>query len=491
MKKLTMRSFRNKKGEKRMKAFIQGANPYLPLWEHVPDGEPRVFEYNGEKRVYLYGSHDTEKTAYCGTDYVVWSAPVNDLTDWKCHGVCYDSPDGNRMYAPDAIQKGDTFYLYAAENKNSRLTVAKSRHPAGPFTDAVRAEIGCDPGVLVDDDGRIFGYWGFCNCCGAEFHADMATIKEGTLRSHLIGHCESPWTNETEHVDYTFGFYEAASPRKILGKYVLLYSRNTNEPLPEYGIEGDCNGFLSYAYSDHPLEGYRFGGEIILNGGEIIPDGKGGGKMTYRWGNNHGGLAEINGQWYIFYHRQTGKNEYARQAMLEPVDIAMDKNGRLFIGDITYREGEPIASRPVEMTSQGAHINGLDACKIISAGYACHLSGGAKEAYIAPVYEKEEISAPIREITNGVTAGFRYLQFGLQPLRKVTVKACASSDIRIRVHLDNHEGKIIGELALKAGEREAQALLSCGVIGTHAVYFEFLCPEGTEAEFDWFTFDRD
>ena len=31
-----------------------GVNPYLPLWEYVPDGEPHVF---GD-RVYLYGSHD-------------------------------------------------------------------------------------------------------------------------------------------------------------------------------------------------------------------------------------------------------------------------------------------------------------------------------------------------------------------------------------------------------------------------------------------------
>jgi hypothetical protein len=31
-----------------MKTFIKGANPYMPLWEHVPDGEPRVFDYNGE-----------------------------------------------------------------------------------------------------------------------------------------------------------------------------------------------------------------------------------------------------------------------------------------------------------------------------------------------------------------------------------------------------------------------------------------------------------
>ena len=25
-------------------ATAQAQNPYLPLWEHLPDGEPRVFE---------------------------------------------------------------------------------------------------------------------------------------------------------------------------------------------------------------------------------------------------------------------------------------------------------------------------------------------------------------------------------------------------------------------------------------------------------------
>ena len=74
-----------------MKDYIKGANPYMPLWEHVPDGEPRVFEHNGEKRVYVYGSHDTELTRYCGRDYVVWSAPVTDLTDWTYHGISYET----------------------------------------------------------------------------------------------------------------------------------------------------------------------------------------------------------------------------------------------------------------------------------------------------------------------------------------------------------------------------------------------------------------
>lgn len=46
-------------------------NPYLPLWEYVPDGEPHLF--NG--RVYIYGSHDEANgTAYCQGDYVTWSA---------------------------------------------------------------------------------------------------------------------------------------------------------------------------------------------------------------------------------------------------------------------------------------------------------------------------------------------------------------------------------------------------------------------------------
>jgi|GEM_PF-6338988 len=47
------------------KEILKSANPYMPLWEHVPDGEPHVFEYNGSQRVYVYGSHDTLRTEEC------------------------------------------------------------------------------------------------------------------------------------------------------------------------------------------------------------------------------------------------------------------------------------------------------------------------------------------------------------------------------------------------------------------------------------------
>ena len=252
------------------KRYVRGANPYMPLWEHVPDGEPRVFTYKGETRVYVYGSHDTRRTEYCGDDYVVWSAPVTDLTDWKCHGVCYRAEDRSILYAPDVVQKGDLFYMYAAEQKGSVIMVARSRTPWGPFTDPVKTELGFDPGILVDDDGRVYAYWGFCASYCAELNEDMATIRPGTLHEHPIGHCIAPWAKDDGHTDTKEAFFEASSPRKIFGKYIYIYSKRVSDPVPELGIHEHCNGFLSYRWSDRPLEGFRDGGDISFNGGEIL-----------------------------------------------------------------------------------------------------------------------------------------------------------------------------------------------------------------------------
>ncbi|MCR5296303.1 MAG: family 43 glycosylhydrolase [Clostridiales bacterium] len=473
---------------KQQKEFIRGANPYMPLWEHVPDGEPRVFTCNGETRVYVYGSHDTERTQYCGKDYVAWSAPVEDMTAWTCHGVCYRAEDDSILYAPDVVQKGDTYYMYAAERKGSVIRVAKSDKPWGPFTDPVKTELGFDPGILVDDDGRVYAYWGFCKAYCAELNDDMATIKPGTIRENPIPHCRAPWSPE----DGGFGkdaFFEASSPRKIFGKYVYIYSRRVNEPVPELGVYEDCNGFLSYKWSDRPLDGFRWGGDISFNGGEIIPGPDGNGVMTYRWGNNHGSVMQVNGQWYVFYHRQTGRDEYSRQAMVEPIDAAQGKDGAVYLGKIEYRDGEPVSSRPVEMTSQGAQVNGLDARKWISAGYACHLHGGAGKAYIAPVYEqRDDVSAPVKEMTGGTVAGFRYLRFGEESPETVTVKTDAQAPFTVRVLIDAYNGAEIARMEIPAGAAETTGKLAVRVTGIHAVYFVFDGAEGM-AEFDRFTFD--
>ena len=468
------------------KAFVRGANPYMPLWEHVPDGEPRVFTHNGETRVYVYGSHDTERTQYCGTDYVVWSAPVTDLTDWKCHGVCYRAEDNSILYAPDVVQKGNTYYMYAAEQKGSRIVVAKSDKPWGPFTDPVLTELGFDPGILVDDDGQVYAYWGFCKSYCAQLNEDMATIKPGTLRENPIPHCRAPCALDDDGFGREY-FFEASSPRKICGKYIYIYSRRVNEPVPELGIYEDCNGFLSYMWSDWPLGGWQWGGDISFNGGEILKDAEGKGTMTFRWGNNHGSVMEVNGQWYVFYHRQSGQDEFSRQAMLEPVDVVQGKDGKVWIGKVDFLDGEPVASRPVEMTSQGPHLNGIDAREWISAGYACHLYGGKETAWIETVYEqREDVSARVMDITDGLTVGFRYLQFGLNTPRTVTVVMKTEGAGKVHVRLDTPGGQEIA--LLEAQDGEVTVPLLGGVTGKHAVYFIFEIVGG-KAEMDRFTFD--
>ena len=476
-----------------MKSYIKGANPYMPLWEHVPDGEPRVFEHNGEKRVYVYGSHDIERREYCGRNYVVWSAPVTDLTDWTCHGVSYETHYNSVLYAPDVVKRGDTYYLYAAEKRGSLIVVATSKTPWGPFENPVETKLGFDPGVLVDDDGRAYAYWGGCAapCYIAELEEDMATIKEDTLVSNPLGHSTCPWNPVDDgHISLIDGFFEASSPRKVLGKYVYIFSRRYEKPVPELGVFEPNNGFLSYRFSDSPFGPFIGGGDISFNGGEILRDSEGVGTMTYQWGNNHGSIVEVNGKWYVFYHRQTGVSEFSRQAMMEPIDAALGRDGALYIGDIRYLNGEPVSSGPVEMTSQGAHINGLDAAKWISAGYACHIHGSRQRAYIEPRYDqRDDVSTPVIGITSGTTVGFRYLQFGSNPPRCVTAVVNRCRPMKVLVRLDSYRGRVIACLEFSGEDHEKSAALTAGVIGKHAVYFEFLSNEtGEIASFDRFTF---
>ena len=178
--------------------------------------------------------------------------------------------------------------------------------------------------------------------------------------------------------------------------------------------------------------------------------------------------------------------------MLEPVDVAIDKNGRVFIGKIEYKDGEPVSSKPVEMTSQGAHVNGLDARKIISAAYACHIYGGKERAFIKAVYDKrDDVSAPVSNITTGLTVGFRYLQFGSNTPESVTVYLNkVSQDFTLNVKIDDYKGKVIATGSVKACETEIIIPLKDGVIGKHAVYFEFKASSDKPiCEFDKFTFD--
>jgi len=269
------------------------ANPYLPKWEYIPDGEPRVF---GD-RVYIYGSHDRAgSVTFCDKVLKCWSASVHNLNDWICHGDIFHVTDDrdhksdtdwtseiNDLYAPDVVEKDGKYYLYAYI-MNGRGCVAVSDRPEGPYRLLskykynISEEITCngwfiDPGVLVDDDGRTYIYCGFERSFLAEINSDnMYEVLDGTCIEHFIPVEDRP---EDGFVGRETWFFEACSPRKVGDTYYMIYS-------PKQGSR------LAYATSDNPIGPYRYRGYIVDNG------------VDYPGGNDHGSIACINGQWYIF-----------------------------------------------------------------------------------------------------------------------------------------------------------------------------------------------
>lgn len=417
-------------------------NPYLPLWEHIPDGEPYVFDdpdSPGKKRVYIYGSHDMLKTAYCGTDLVVWSAPTDSLSNWRYDGVilCVDKDrDGNRLhpdgrgdvlYAPDVAEKilpdgRKEYYLYPNNQEGGRNgMVARASRPDGPFevinwneTDQ-RANDGVlrfDPAVFIDDDGRVYGYWGFENSMAAELDPKtMATVKPGT---EIVENLVSAMKDNSA----PFHFFEASSIRKIQDKYVFIYSRMA--PDGEWGLPS-TNYTLAYAYSDNPLGPYTYGGTIIdARGRDTDASGKPFATATPN-GNTHGSIAEINGQWWVFYHRQTGTDEYARQAMVAPIEVK-----------VTPGPGGKVEISEAEYTSEGFDINGLNPLKTYPAAIASHFTGPTTAfqtypvmhysgPYFEPTYVEDHAVAnpydleininPVVNNTDGSILGYKYFNF--------------------------------------------------------------------------------
>jgi len=496
--------------------FTTVGNPYLPLWEHIPDGEPYVFEdpdQPGKQRVYIYGSHDVIKTDYCGRDQVVWSASVDSLNNWRYDGVIlvvdknakgepFDSAGtADVLFAPDVTLVTDangkkTYYLFPNDQTGFRNgLIAKSDRPDGPFEvcnwkddnpNQVEGIYGFDPAVFVDDDGRVYGYWGFEHSYAAEIDpTTMCTVKPGTkvVDGMISGRNESG----------IFSFFEASSIRKIKDKYVFIYSRFTKDG--EFGLPVS-NYTLAYAYSDHPLGPWTYGGTIIDGRGREINEQGDTIASGVVDGNTHGSICEIKGQWYVFYHRQAGLDEYARQAMVAPIEVKVQEGAG---GKVEISEGE--------YNSEGFALEGLNPLERHSAGLACWITGprvashewpkhiyngsyvetayGTETNYEAP-YDLKNNTNRIVNNTDGSIVGYKYFNFSLlnggNPrllLRLVPEGVNGTITIMADRPWTSQGGKVLGTIELKADMPQTSTELSADLpalaelSGKHALFFMF------------------
>ena len=445
-------------------------NPFLPSYEYVPDAEPYVFD----GRLYIYGSHDAYGVSrLCFNDYVSWSASIDDLSDWRCEGEMFNRAEDptfeagkSFMHAPDVTRGEDgRYYLYYPMGG---LGVAVSDTPQGPyhFLGRVRHADGQEYGSLrgdpmIDDpavlceNGHVYLYTGYAtrrpqniellNKLGRQFvgayctelESDMITVKgEAKLVVPGVGYAEGTSFEQNE-------FFEASGIRKIGEKYYFVYSSHRLHD-------------LCYAISDYPDRDFKYGGIIISNADIGLSE-----NPRAFVGNNHGNIVNIGDEWYVFYHRQTGKGG-ARQACAEKIKINPDG-----------------AIDQIEVTSQGLSGHPLSARGKHGAYIACNIFETKKESADSALCYKqegkdgEECAQYIEGMTNGSTVGYKYFDFD-DSENNITITYKCDGVSNIEVRADSENGNVCTNVNLTPSTewRNATAELKMPR-GTHAIYFIF------------------
>ena len=502
-------------------------NPYLPSYEYVPDGEPHVF---GD-RVYVYGSHDRFNGGeYCVNDYVCWSADVNDLTQWRYEGVIYrkmqdprnaderiardyvlpqwsidrqhmadlagssdrNPPNVHAMWAPDVGQGPDgRFYLYYCLDYYPEVAVAVCDTPAGryEFLDYVRYEDGTplgraegdivmqfDPAVYVEGD-RVYLYsgngpiyageknWQPTGPIVMELAADMKTIIKKPRRF-------VPTADDSQGTGFEgHEFFEGSSIRKFDDTYYFIYSSTQFAE-------------LCYAMSKYPDRDYVYGGTAV-HIADVGIDGRTYEQGVNITGNTHGSIERINGEFYVFYHRQTNRTDYSRQGCAER--IRRTEDGRFLQAEVTS-----CGLNPAPLAGEGKY----------PARICCHLRG--KKGITSSTFEtmkndypyltqgvadigpehplaQADSETPVQYITNLAdccTVGYKYFDFA-HPVQQMGAELRGTARGTLYIYTDLEEAPV-GSIALDLANTDwCWSFGSCTLTGQRtAVYFRFV-GEGT------------
>ena len=479
-----------------------GFNPYLPSWEFVPDGEPHVFD----GRVYVYGSHDRRNgTEFCQDDYVVWSAPVDDLGNWRCEGVSYRKtqdplngapydgelpkiglPMGTEeaprlLYAPDVAKGPDgRYYLFYSLDFTSVISVAVSDSPAGPFEflDFVRTADGripdagqwFDPAILSEESGNYL-YYGFAPTF--RFPGMEGKIIPGGMMVRLADDmhtiisepvCVANGVDTAKGTGYEgHPFFEASSIRRIGDWYYFVYS----------SLQGNE---LCYGMAKSPEGPFAFKGVIVSNGDLGY---QGNELATNYTGNNHGGLVEIGGEVYIFWHRQTHGTGFCRQGCADRVYIQPDGTiAQIEITSCGLNRG-PLPAKGTYQTYIACHLTEKDRTKV---GHVVEPGPGEPLPELPesmPYITEEEngsfekgLKPYIANMREGAVAGFKYLDFTGD---EVSVSLELRGSGTVQVLLDSPDGKAAAEVNHNSTAWLVSKATLAKTVGTHAVYFRAAC----------------
>jgi hypothetical protein len=376
-------------------------NPIIPEGKFLSDPAPRV---GPDGKLWVFGSRDRNAKEYCSDYNDVLE--TTDLLSWRLHEGVLASTGPNdgvpqsdsRLYAPDAMYiDGKWCLFYCMPDKNHKEGLAVSDSPTGPYK-SVCAYDWCgkthsiDPSIFRDDDGTLYYNWGQFALNGTVLKPDLSGYVPGTLKRAIV--------TEAQH-----NFHEGIQLTKRNGIYYLVFADIGRRRTPT------CIG---YATANRPFGPYTYRGVIVDNYG-----------CDPRSWNNHGGIVEYKGRWYVFYHRSTNGSKTMRKACVEPIEF--DENG--FIDE-------------VETTSNGAGPE-LDPFASTPARIACVMSGGAR------IVTMDDGRERIGRIRAGDTATWRYFN-GSRSAASLRLKVVARKQCSVEVR--DGKGVLYGRGTIPAGD---------------------------------------
>ena len=422
--------------------LIPAQNPITPAGVYIADPSAHVWN---DGKLYVYGSLDESCAYYCSHRHHVMV--TEDMQTWTIHKDRFMSKGDNDaipyndlvLFAPDCAFKNDSFYLYYCQpSLEFTEGVASSSSPLGPFVEAQNLDRAghdqIDPSVFVDDDGQAYYLWGQFTLKMAKLNSDMRSIDKTSLKDSVL--------TESEHF-----FHEGAYLTKRNNIYYMVFADLSRSDMPT------CIG---YATSKSVFGPYTYGG-VIVDNDQCNPG---------NW-NNHGSIEQLNGQWYVFYHRSTHGCNKMRKACVEP---------------ITFLEDGSIPE--VEMTSQGASDPFLKD-RIIEAEWACGLQGSVR------IKAWADDAEALTEIRNGDKVVFKYINFE-EGVNKIDIRLKPGTEGgRIVIFDEQIWHQKLGEIEVDPSLDDRWITVSTGLNSTkgiHQIWLQFW-GEGTDLfSIDWISF---
>lgn len=290
-------------------------NPIFSGWY----ADPEIHVFEGRYYVYPTYSAAYEKQTF----YEAFSSP--DLIHWHREGRILDFKDipwstNRAAWAPSVIYRDGTYFMYFSAGDGAGIGVATSKHPGGPFTDALGKPLikeyinGAQPidaMAFLDDDGQAYLYYGGWK------HANVVKLSKDML------------STEGEFKEITpEGYVEGSFMLKRNGEYVFMWSEGgwTNST---YGV--------AYARSKSPTGPFTRIGKILET------------DLTVAKGSGHHSVLKLPGtnEYVICYHRRPLEETDANARVVCLDKLEFDKDGNILPVKQTFTgvKAHPIKGR--------------------------------------------------------------------------------------------------------------------------------------------------